>query len=85
MNPYLQNLNRIEFLLTFACTGRCKHCAEMADCNASPNNVRLRYSPPFTVVNALMQNRIPAFQFVSGPIFWASRRGLSTVILSFIL
>jgi len=28
MNPYLQNLNRIEFLLTFACTGRCKHCSE---------------------------------------------------------
>lgn len=28
MNPYLHNLNRIEFLLTFACTGRCKHCSE---------------------------------------------------------
>jgi len=28
LNPYLQNLNRIEFLLTFACTGRCKHCSE---------------------------------------------------------
>ena len=28
MNQYLQNLNRIEFLLTFACTGRCKHCSE---------------------------------------------------------
>jgi len=28
MNPYLQNFNRIEFLLTFACTGRCKHCSE---------------------------------------------------------
>ena len=28
MNPYLQNLNRIEFLVTFACTGRCKHCSE---------------------------------------------------------
>ena len=28
MNPCLQNLNRIEFLLTFACTGRCKHCSE---------------------------------------------------------
>lgn len=28
MNPYTQNLNRIEFLLTFACTGRCKHCSE---------------------------------------------------------
>jgi len=28
MNPYLKNLNRIEFLLTFACTGHCKHCSE---------------------------------------------------------
>ena len=28
MNPCLQNLNRIEFLITFACTGRCKHCSE---------------------------------------------------------
>ncbi len=28
MNPYIQNLNRIEFLITYACTGRCKHCSE---------------------------------------------------------
>jgi uncharacterized protein YuzB (UPF0349 family) len=28
MNPYLQNLNRLEFLITFACTGHCKHCSE---------------------------------------------------------
>lgn len=28
MNPYLKNLNRIEFLVTLACTGRCKHCSE---------------------------------------------------------
>ena len=28
MNPYLKNLNRLEFLITFACTGRCKHCSE---------------------------------------------------------
>lgn len=28
MNPYIQNLNRVEFLITFACTGRCKHCSE---------------------------------------------------------
>ena len=28
MNPYVQNLNRIEFLITLACTGRCKHCSE---------------------------------------------------------
>lgn len=28
MNPYLKNLHRIEFLVTLACTGRCKHCSE---------------------------------------------------------
>jgi hypothetical protein len=28
VNPFLQNLNRLEFLLTFACTGQCKHCSE---------------------------------------------------------
>lgn len=28
MNPYLKNLNRIEFVITLACTGRCKHCSE---------------------------------------------------------
>ena len=27
-NKYLQNLNKIEFVLTYACTGRCKHCSE---------------------------------------------------------
>ena len=28
MNEYLKNLNRIEFVVTMACTGRCKHCSE---------------------------------------------------------
>ena len=27
-NPYLKNLNKIEFVVTCACTGRCKHCSE---------------------------------------------------------
>ena len=26
MNPYLKNLRRMEFSVTMACTGRCKHC-----------------------------------------------------------
>ena len=30
MNQYLKNLNKIEFLVTNACTGRCKHCSEGA-------------------------------------------------------
>lgn len=28
MNPYLKHLNKIEFVVTDACTGRCKHCSE---------------------------------------------------------
>ena len=28
MNNYLKNLSKIEFVLTYACTGRCKHCSE---------------------------------------------------------
>lgn len=27
-NPFIQNLNRIEVIITFACTGHCKHCSE---------------------------------------------------------
>lgn len=27
-NRYLERLNKIEFVLTYACTGRCKHCSE---------------------------------------------------------
>ena len=28
MNEYLKDLEKIEFILTYACTGRCKHCSE---------------------------------------------------------
>ncbi|MBQ9197511.1 MAG: radical SAM protein [Clostridia bacterium] len=28
MNEYVKHLNRIEFAVTMACTGRCKHCSE---------------------------------------------------------
>ena len=28
MNQYLRNLRKIEFVVTDACTGRCKHCSE---------------------------------------------------------
>lgn len=28
MNEYVKNLNRVEFVVTMACTGRCKHCSE---------------------------------------------------------
>ncbi|MCM1191007.1 MAG: radical SAM protein [Butyrivibrio sp.] len=28
MNEYVKNLNRLEFVVTMACTGSCKHCSE---------------------------------------------------------
>ena len=28
MNPHLQHLTKMEFVVTNACTGRCKHCSE---------------------------------------------------------
>ena len=28
MNQYLKKLNKIEFVVTYACTGQCKHCSE---------------------------------------------------------
>jgi MoaA/NifB/PqqE/SkfB family radical SAM enzyme len=28
MNEYLKNLNKIEFVVTYACTGKCRHCSE---------------------------------------------------------
>ncbi len=28
MNEYFKNLNRIEFVVTMACTGSCKHCSQ---------------------------------------------------------
>ena len=28
MNHYLKKLSKIEFVVTYACTGRCKHCSE---------------------------------------------------------
>ena len=28
MNEYFKNLEKIEFVVTYACTGRCRHCSE---------------------------------------------------------
>ena len=28
MSRYIKNLNRIEFVITYSCTGQCKHCSE---------------------------------------------------------
>lgn len=28
MNKYLRNLKKIEFVVTSACTGNCKHCSQ---------------------------------------------------------
>ena len=30
MNPYLKNISKIEFVVTDACTGKCKHCSQGA-------------------------------------------------------
>ena len=38
MNEYLKNLGRIEFVVTLACTGRCKHCSE-GDHTASAEHI----------------------------------------------
>ena len=48
MNIYTRNLNRIEFMVTLACTGKCKHCSEgthdasgkFLDCDAAIEVVR---------------------------------------------
>ena len=37
MNPYTKNLNRLEFVVTLACTGRCKHCSEGEHPTAGPS------------------------------------------------
>lgn len=28
MNKYLKNLSKLEFVVTYSCTGKCKHCSE---------------------------------------------------------
>ena len=48
MNEYLKNLNKIEFVVTEACTGRCRHCqngepvrtSEHIDANAAVDAIR---------------------------------------------
>ena len=30
MNPYLKHLNKVEFVVTDACSGRCRHCSQGA-------------------------------------------------------
>ncbi len=35
MNPYLRNLSRLEFVVTNACTGKCRHCSEGSHSNCN--------------------------------------------------
>ncbi len=37
MNHYVENLSRIEFVVTMACTGRCRHCSEGEHTNGGPH------------------------------------------------
>ncbi len=41
MNKYVTNLDRIEFVITYACSGRCKHCSE-GNHNASGEHIDAR-------------------------------------------
>lgn len=36
LNEFTKNLNRIEFMVTLACTGRCKHCSEGTHSSGGP-------------------------------------------------
>lgn len=36
MNRCVKNLNRIEFVVTYACTGRCRHCSEGNHSSSGP-------------------------------------------------
>ena len=47
MNPYLKNLNKIEFVVTYACTGKCKHCSE------GDHSACGEYIDPETAANAV--------------------------------
>ena len=44
MNEYLKNLDRIEFVVTLACTGRCRHCQ-----NGDPDNASGHIDPEAAV------------------------------------
>lgn len=47
MNAYLQNVNKIEFVVTDACNGRCKHCSQGS--HAAPH----AYIEPRVAANAV--------------------------------
>lgn len=49
MNPYLKNLKKIEFVITYACTGKCKHCSE------GNHNACGEHIDPETAANAVRQ------------------------------
>ena len=44
MNEYLKNLDRIEIVVTLACTGRCRHCQ-----NGDPDNASGHIDPEAAV------------------------------------
>ena len=47
MNEYLKNLEKIEFVVTYACTGKCKHCSE------GEHSLRGKHIPPDSAANAV--------------------------------
>ena len=49
MNPYLKNLKKLEFVVTNACTGKCRHCSE-GDHGACDT-----YLPPQSAADAVVR------------------------------
>lgn len=45
INKYLKNLNRIEFVITNSCTGKCKHCSQ----DSHISNVPIHTHPAWLV------------------------------------
>lgn len=50
MNNYLKNLKKIEFVVTYACTGRCIHCSEG---NHPPCGIHIDPAPASAAVKSI--------------------------------
>ncbi|MDR0897550.1 MAG: radical SAM protein [Oscillospiraceae bacterium] len=53
-NPYMK-LNRIEFMATYQCTGRCKHCSVAPLLNQPNGDKHVRAEPAAQAIHALCQ------------------------------
>ena len=81
MNEYVKNLNRIEFVVTMACTGKCKHCSEgehvnckdHIDADIAVTSIREALSiVPYKLIKAsfaFLQSEIPLIHYLNNIIF----------------